>query len=197
MKMLAGKGLPVWRNRSVLLWTWHHHFSRVVRRKCVSSLHPLIMFRIYRQWWPVLPTHFASVEDLVFLSNINNRHTFLTACFKNAGMCSKGSMLRNYCNKKKSCDDAYQTSECKCLGASNIYNTAAPLCVVSCCAGFQMYASLNCCLTRAALGSPAEPPSLGGGVNITPPALTHEPAAVARLGRRQSKVLNEYFSMEF
>ena len=52
-------------------------------------------------------------------------------------------------------------------------------------------------LTRAALGSPAERAALGG-VNITPPlCLTHEPAVVARLARRQSKALNEYFSRKF
>ena len=51
-------------------------------------------------------------------------------------------------------------------------------------------------LTRVALGSPAEHAALGGGVNI-PPLLTHEPAAVARLARRQSKALNKYFTREF
>ena len=59
-------------------------------------------------------------------------------------------------------------------------------------------------LIRAALGSPAERAALvgvgvGGGGNITvppPTLLTHEPVAVARLARRQSKALNEYFPRE-
>ena len=50
-------------------------------------------------------------------------------------------------------------------------------------------------LTREALGSPAERAVLGGGVNITP-LLTHEPAAVERLARRQWRALNEYFPRE-
>ena len=36
----------------------------------------------------------------------------------------------------------------------------------------------------------------GGGGNITPPLLTHEPPAVARLARWQSKALNKYFPRE-
>ena len=33
----------------------------------------------------------------------------------------------------------------------------------------------------------------GGGKNYPPPLLTHEPGAVARLAKRQSKALNKYF----
>ena len=52
-------------------------------------------------------------------------------------------------------------------------------------------------LTRAPMGSPAERAPLGVGKFYPSPLLTHEPATVARLARRQSKALNEYFFSRF